>query len=90
MLAAGARAEAVALKGLDPTLPAAKILGLRQLWALEEGFTGEADAMAAAVTATRQFAKRQETWFRHRMADWERVAPAEFGNIVSILRQKSS
>jgi tRNA dimethylallyltransferase len=90
MLAAGARVEAAALKGLDPTLPAAKILGLRQLWALEEGFTDEADAVAASVTATRQFAKRQETWFRHRMADWERVAPPDFGNIVSRLRQISS
>ena len=90
MLEAGARAEAAALKGLDPTLPAAKILGLRQLCALEEGFTSEADAVAASVTATRQFAKRQETWFRHRMADWERVWPTDFGNIVSIMRQKSS
>ena len=90
MLAAGARAEAAALKGLDPTLPAAKILGLRQLWALDEGLISEADAVTAAVTATRQFAKRQETWFRHRMAAWQRVAPADFGNIVSILRQKSS
>ncbi len=87
MMGAGARAEAAALKGLDPTLPAAKILGLRQLWALDEGLTGEAEAVAAAVTATRQFAKRQETWFRHRMADWERVSPADFGKIVSRLRQ---
>jgi tRNA dimethylallyltransferase len=90
MLAAGARAEAAALKGLDPTLPAAKILGLRQLWALDEGLTSEADAAAAAVTATRQFAKRQITWFRHRMADWQRVELADHSNIISILRQKSS
>jgi tRNA dimethylallyltransferase len=90
MLAAGARAEAAALKGLDPTLPAAKILGLRQLWALNDGLTDEDATVAAAVTATRQFAKRQETWFRHRMVDWQRVAPADLGNIVSILRQKSS
>ncbi len=73
MLAAGGRAEAAALKSLDPTLPAAKILGLRQLWALDEGLMTEADAVTAAVTATRQFAKRQETWFRHRMADWRWV-----------------
>ena len=90
MLAAGARAEAAGLKGLDPALPAAKILGLRQLWALDEGITGEAEAVASAVTATRQFAKRQETWFRHRMADWERVAPSDYSNIVSRLRQISS
>jgi tRNA dimethylallyltransferase len=87
MLTAGARAEAAALKGLDPALPAAKILGLRQLWALDEGLLGEADAVAAAVTATRQFAKRQTTWFRHRMADWRWVAPADSSNIVALMRQ---
>jgi len=90
MLAAGARAEAAALKGLDPTLPAAKILGLRQLWALNDGLLTEADAVAAAVTATRQFAKRQITWFRHRMAGWHWVAFTDFSNIIAIMRQKNS
>ena len=33
------------------------------------------DAVALAVTATRQFAKRQRTWFRRRMADWQRLDP---------------
>jgi tRNA dimethylallyltransferase len=87
MLAAGARAEAAALKGLNPTLPAAKILGLRQLWALNDGVASEADAVAAAVTATRQFAKRQSTWFRHRMAGWERIETGDLSNIVTIMRQ---
>jgi tRNA dimethylallyltransferase len=87
MLAAGARAEAAALKGLDPMLPAAKILGLRQLWALNDGITDEADAVTAAVTATRQFAKRQETWFRHRMADWKWIEAGDISNIVTIMRQ---
>lgn len=90
MLAADARAEAAALKGLDPTLPAAKILGLRQLWALNDGIMGEADAVAATVTATRQFAKRQSTWFRHRMADWHWVEADEFGNFISNMRQIST
>ncbi len=70
MLDAGAAAEAARLKGLAPDLPAAKALGLRELWALESGTMGKAAAVTAAVTATRQFAKRQTTWFRHRMADW--------------------
>jgi len=88
MLDAGARAEAAALAGLDAGLPAAKILGLRQLWALEQGALGEADAVQAAVTATRQFAKRQGTWFRHRMADWTWVmSDDEIGNFVSLVRQ---
>ena len=90
MLQAGAQAEATRLAGLDPTLPAAKILGLRELWALEKGTMTEGDAAAAAVTATRQFAKRQVTWFRHRMADWETVEVDDSGNFVSRMRQKLS
>jgi tRNA dimethylallyltransferase len=70
MLAAGAMAEAVALAGLPPTLPAAKMLGLRELIAAAEGRMTIEEATRLAVTATRQFAKRQTTWFRHRMADW--------------------
>ena len=70
MLEQGALKEAAALTGLDPTLPAAKILGLRELQALNAGTMTRGEAITAAVTATRQFAKRQSTWFRHRMADW--------------------
>ncbi len=34
-------------------------------------------------TATRQFAKRQTTWFRHRMADWHRLDATETAGIVA-------
>ena len=30
-------------------------------------------ALAEAQMQTRRYAKRQSTWFRNRMADWERV-----------------
>jgi len=90
MMAAGARAEAARLADLDPTLPAGKILGLRELLALEAGTMSEADAVTAAVTATRQFAKRQVTWFRHRMADWHWVEVDDIGNFVSLVRQVHS
>jgi tRNA dimethylallyltransferase len=70
MLDEGALEEAAALSGLDRALPAAKILGLRELQALQAGQLGREEAIQSAVTATRQFAKRQTTWFRNRMADW--------------------
>lgn len=76
MLEHGALEEALALKSLDPTLPAAKILGLRELLALQSGELAREDAVTMAVTATRQFAKRQVTWFRHRMEDWEWQPPS--------------
>ena len=85
MLEAGAVDEAQLLKTLDPTLPAAKILGLRELLALQTGELSREDAITLAVTATRQFAKRQVTWFRHRMADWNWVSPDS--NIMSHMRQ---
>lgn len=74
MLDEGALEEAKALEGLDPALPAAKILGLRELLALRHGKLGREEAIQKAVTATRQFAKRQSTWFRNRMADWNWAA----------------
>jgi tRNA dimethylallyltransferase len=70
MLESGALEEARALAGLDRRLPAAKILGLRPLQALAAGELSRDEALAAAQTATRHYAKRQLTWFRHRMADW--------------------
>lgn len=86
MLEAGGRAEAAALKGLDPGLPAAKLLGLRELWAQADGTMTEAEAVTAAVTATRQFAKRQVTWFRHRMEDWTWIEVTGDNNYITEMR----
>lgn len=76
MIDEGALAEAAALENLDPALPASKILGLRELQALSRGERARDEAIAAAVVATRQFAKRQTTWFRGRMKDWRWTSDA--------------
>jgi tRNA dimethylallyltransferase len=83
MLSEGALEEAAALEGLDPSLPAAKILGLRELWSLRRGELSETEAVTLAVTATRQFAKRQMTWFRNRMKDWARLESSGSADTVS-------
>ncbi|MGH6872740.1 MAG: tRNA (adenosine(37)-N6)-dimethylallyltransferase MiaA [Rhizomicrobium sp.] len=70
MMGDGATAEAAALADIDPALPAAKILGRRELLAAAAGETTLEDAKTLAKTATRQYAKRQMTWFRQRMKDW--------------------
>jgi tRNA dimethylallyltransferase len=70
MLEDGALGEAAALADLDPALPAAKILGRRELLAVRSGTMTLAEATTLAKTATRQYAKRQTTWFRGRMKDW--------------------
>ncbi len=70
MLEEGAIAEAKALAYLEPGRPAAKVLGLRELQAVERGEVTLEAAMTAAKTASRQYAKRQLTWFRNRFAQW--------------------
>jgi tRNA dimethylallyltransferase len=83
MLAAGAMEEALALESLDPALPAARIIGRRELLALHDGALGEAEAIEKAVIASRQYAKRQDTWFRNQLADWTRIDGSESGNILA-------
>jgi tRNA dimethylallyltransferase len=73
MVDGGGLAEAAALAGLDPALPAARLLGLRPLQALAAGKMSRAAALERAITDTRQFAKRQMTWFRGRMSDYDWV-----------------
>ena len=85
----GGLAEALALKDLDPALPAAKLLGLRPLIGLAEGRLSRPQALEQAIVATRQFAKRQMTWFRHRMGDYVWITP-EDSNIISLLKQNSA
>lgn len=82
MLQKGALQEARRLQGLDGRLPAAKLLGLRPLQALAAGTLRRDEALDLAITATRQFAKRQMTWFRHRMAHYVWFDPS-LSNIIS-------
>ena len=69
MLSAGGLDEARALhrRGLDPNLPLLKAVGIRQLLAHVGGALSLEAATAAARLATRHYAKRQMTWFRHRL-----------------------
>ncbi len=71
MVARGAVAEVAALDalGLAPEPPAMKALGVRELRRHLAGEMALDDAIAAAQQMTRNYAKRQLTWFRHRMAD---------------------
>jgi tRNA dimethylallyltransferase len=86
MVEEGGLAEALALKHLDPALPAAKLLGLRPLIALAEGRMTKEAALEQAITASRQFAKRQSTWFRNRMADYVYFNPLESNIIAEMTR----
>ena len=70
MLAAGALEEARAVMGLDPSLPAMKAIGLPELIAHLKGELSLAEATERAKAATRQYIKRQVTWWRGQMKGW--------------------
>jgi len=89
MVDAGGLEEARRLEGLDPGLPAAKLLGLRPLQALAAGTLTREEALDAAITGTRQFAKRQMTWFRHRMPHYIWFDPI-ISNLITQFRQNSA
>jgi tRNA dimethylallyltransferase len=78
MLAQGALGEVRGLLelDLDPGLPAMRAHGVRELAAYLRGRTGLEEAVAKAKTESRRYAKRQMTWARRYMADWEWVPDA--------------
>jgi tRNA delta(2)-isopentenylpyrophosphate transferase len=71
MLAAGALDEARALRPhWNPRHQSAKAIGAAELIAHLDGALTLQEARARVLLATRQYAKRQRTWFRNRMRNW--------------------
>ena len=62
-------ARAFLARGLDPDLPLMKAVGLRELGRHIAGETTLEAAIEAGSQATRRYAKRQYTWFRHQMPE---------------------
>lgn len=63
MFADGVEEEVRALENVGPT--AANALGLKEIRALIAGQISRSDCIAKIQQATRRYAKRQLTWFRH-------------------------
>ncbi len=77
MMAAGALEEAQAAWPVwQPDRPWARAIGAPELMAHLDGTLTLVEAIAAAKLASRQYAKRQRTWFRSRMRDWREFALA--------------
>ena len=77
MLDIGAVEEVEALLALDlsPEMPVMKAIGVSQIAAMLRGEMTRAEVIEKASAATRQYAKRQMTWFRNQMDEsWERIS----------------
>ncbi len=100
MLEAGALEEVRALLALhlDPDLPAMKAVGVRELAACIAGETKRPEALAKFQQVTRNYAKRQLTWFRHQLPEaqtWmaqfsERLEPEIFSFIRKVVDRAES
>ena len=78
MLAMGAADEVRALLALElpPEMPVMKAIGVSQIAAMLKGEMTRKDVLETGAAATRQYAKRQMTWFRNQMDEsWERISP---------------
>ena len=89
MLANGAldEVEALAARKLDPILPAMKAHGVPALIRYLKGDITRDEAVQIGQTDTRHYAKRQFTWFRHQLPEFEWIspekAPAWFSHALS-------
>ncbi len=58
-------------QNLDARLPVMKAIGVREIAAWQAGEMSREAAIERAIIGTHQYAKRQRTWFRNRMGDWD-------------------
>ena len=77
MMAAGALEEvrALAARGLDPRLPAMKAHGVPWLIRYLNNEIPLADAIEGGKRDTRRYTKRQATWFRNQLPEFEWIEP---------------
>ncbi|WP_108814172.1 tRNA (adenosine(37)-N6)-dimethylallyltransferase MiaA [Loktanella sp. Alg231-35] len=86
MLQAGALDEAQAmLPNWNPAFQSSKAIGAPELIAHLQGHLTLEAARDAAIIASRQYAKRQRTWFRSKQKDWHHIA-ADGADLSATLR----
>ena len=65
--------EALLKRNLDPKLPVMRAIGVREIAAFLSGEIDRDEAIARGQQATRNYAKRQYTWFAHQPPpEWPR------------------
>ena len=81
MLDSGAveEVEALLARGLDPALPVMRAIGVPEIAGWIGGEWSREEALARGQQATRNYAKRQYTWFRRQPpVEWPRAETINF------------
>lgn len=72
-----AEVRALLARHLPVAAPVMRAIGVREIAAFQRGELTREEALAAGKAATRQYAKRQYTWFRRQPpAEWPRLSEA--------------
>ena len=72
MIDRGAIGEVEHLRNLNPKLPIMKAHGVRELLSYNDGKISLEDASLKTIDHIRQYAKRQDTWFKNQFeSDYE-------------------
>lgn len=78
--------EVALTEGFNPDLPSSRAIGAREIIdALSEKIAME-EAVIKAKTLTHQYAKRQRTWFRSKMQNWQQVDMSNQPDLREIAR----
>ncbi|WP_407050372.1 tRNA (adenosine(37)-N6)-dimethylallyltransferase MiaA [Methyloraptor flagellatus] len=89
MIGEGALDEVVGLRAAAPRpgYGVTKAIGVAPLSAHLDGALSLDEAIERSKAETRQYAKRQETWFRNQMPDWTRVsgAPGDVEAVAALI-----
>ena len=88
MLQSGAVEEVRALRarGLADDRPVMKALGVRTISRLIDAEIDRDQTVERLTIETRQYAKRQRTWFRNQTGDWPRIDPLASNAEESLIR----
>ena len=71
--------EALLARNLEPTLPVMRAIGVPEIAAWLKGELARPQMIAAGQQATRNYAKRQYTWFRRQPPNsWQRLSDMNF------------
>lgn len=88
MMKAGAIEECIAAKatGFTPHLPANRAIGAKEIIEAIDGNITMQDAVIKAKTLTHQFAKRQRTWFRSKMKNWQQIDMSDAPDLKTLIK----
>jgi len=77
--------EAAIKAGFDSKIPANRAIGANEIISALDGKITMQDAVIKSKTLTHQFAKRQRTWFRSKMKNWQQVDMSEEPNLDALV-----